>query len=167
MFATTIKVKLFGSQVPLEVKPKGDWIDLRSNIDLDIIGPSSKKGKVTFESYLVPLGVAMDLGPGYEAIIASRSSSYKLYGTSMWNGIGVVDNSYNGNNDEWKYGAIGMADGHISKGDRICQFRIQLSQKATTWQRIKWLLSGGKIKFEYVSDLNNEDRDGFGSSGKH
>ena len=52
----------------------------------------------------------------------------------------------------------------MHKGDRICQFRIQLSQKATMWQKIKWLLSSG-IELVEVDDLGNENRLGFGSTG--
>ena len=49
-------------------------------------------------------------------------------------------------------------------GDRICQFRIQLSQKATMWQKIKWLLSSG-IELVEVDDLGDNNRGGFGTSG--
>ena len=55
-------------------------------------------------------------------------------------------------------------EGKINKGDRICQFRIQLSQKATVWQKIKWLFSSG-IKIEYVDSLSDNNRGGFGSTG--
>lgn len=75
--------------------------------------------------------------------------------------------SYCGTNDEWSFGAVGVTNGTINKGDRICQFRIVLNQKATVWQKVKWLLSGGKIKIEYVDKLDDEDRNGFGSTGKN
>ena len=52
----------------------------------------------------------------------------------------------------------------IKKGDRICQFRIQLSQKATFWQKLKWLFSSG-IELVEVDSLNNKSRGGFGSTG--
>lgn len=54
----------------------------------------------------------------------------------------------------------------MHKGDRICQFRIQLSQKATVWQKLRWLFSSG-IKFVKVDDLGGTDRGGFGSTGKN
>ena len=53
----------------------------------------------------------------------------------------------------------------IKKGDRICQFRIQLSQKATFWQKLKWLFTS-KIKFVWVDHLDGPDRSGFGSTGR-
>ena len=72
--------------------------------------------------------------------------------------------SYNGDNDEWKFPAIAIRETTIEEGTRICQFRIQLSQKATCWQKLKWFFSNG-IKLVEVDSLNNEDRLGFGSTG--
>ena len=57
-----------------------------------------------------------------------------------------------------------MRETTIEAGDRICQFRIQLSQKATMWQKIKWLLSSG-IELVEVDDLSDDNRGGFGTSG--
>ena len=57
-----------------------------------------------------------------------------------------------------------MRETTIEAGDRICQFRIQLSQKATMWQKIKWLLSSG-IELVEVDDLGDDNRGGFGTSG--
>lgn len=59
-----------------------------------------------------------------------------------------------------------MIDTIINKGDRICQFRIQLSQKATFWQKIKWLLSSG-VELVKVDNLSSVNRGGFGSTGKN
>lgn len=72
--------------------------------------------------------------------------------------------SYNGNGDEWKFPAVAIRPTSIEKGTRICQFRVQLSQKATMWQKIKWLLSSG-IELVEVGNLSNTNRGGFGSSG--
>ena len=72
--------------------------------------------------------------------------------------------SYCGNNDEWRFNAIAFGDTTINEGDRICQFKIQLSQKATMWQKIKWLLSSG-IEIVEIDNLDNSDRDGIGSTG--
>ena len=106
----------------------------------------------------------MKLPEGYEAIIAPRSSSFKNYGIVQANSIGIIDNSYSGNSDEWMLPVISFKNITINKGDRVCQFRIQLSQKATIWQKIKWLLSSG-IELEEVDDLNSNNRSGFGSTG--
>lgn len=71
--------------------------------------------------------------------------------------------SYNGETDEWKMPVVAYKNITIPKGERICQFRIQLSQKATIWQKLKWLFSN-KIKIVEVDHLDNKPREGFGSS---
>ena len=41
----------------------------------------------------------MKLPKGYEAIIAPRSSTFKNWGLIQTNSIGVIDSTYNGDND--------------------------------------------------------------------
>jgi dUTP pyrophosphatase len=121
---------------------------------------------VQYSYAVIPLGVCMQLPKGYEAIVAARSSTAKKYGIIMANGIGIIDNSYCGDEDEWCFPAIGMKDATIEAGSRICQFRIQLSQKATIWQKIKWLFTS-KITFKVVEHLNNKNRMGLGEGTGH
>ena len=151
-----IKVKLFEDQVLPEVIDKGDWVDLRVNEEY----VADKE-----EYKLLKLGVAMQLPAGFEAIIAPRSSTFKHWGMLLCNSLGIIDNSYSGDNDEWRFPAYFTRRAILHKGDRICQFRIQLSQKATFWQKLRWLFSSG-IKIEQVEKLNTIDRGGIGSSGK-
>lgn len=168
-----IKVKVLAEGCMPEINPSGDWIDLRSAQDIDIRAAQAgvqyqenneKYRDVTIPVTYIPLGVAMELPQGFEAIIASRSSGPKKLKVFIPNGQGIVDNVYNGNDDQWHYVASPMENASIKKGDRICQFRIQLSQKATMWQKLKWLFSSG-IKLVEVNDLGDENRGGFGSSG--
>lgn len=173
-----IKVKKYPWVSMPEIIKKGDWVDLKSRVTFNIHAPQSgtlkykvlengeKEGyrNVSFDYGFIPLGVAMKLPKGFEAIIVPRSSTFKKYGIIQANSMGIIDNSYCGNHDEWRFPAIALKDTTIIEGTRICQFRIQLSQKATIWQKIKWLLSSG-IEFVEVEDLNSEDRDGFGSTG--
>ena len=72
--------------------------------------------------------------------------------------------SYHGNNDEWLVSAIALKATEIHVGDKIAQFEIVPSSKATIWQKIKWLFSN-KIEFIQVESLGNADRGGFGTSG--
>lgn len=173
-----IKVKRFNKSIELpEVIDNGDWIDLRASETKLLEAPQAgtlKRHKlegtevnhrdVSFDFSLVPLGVAMKLPKGFEAVVAPRSSTYKKFGIIQANHIGIIDNSYCGDNDEWKYPVIAMRDTVINKGDRICQFRIQLSQKATVWQKLKWMFSSG-IKIVEVESLSEVDRGSFGSTG--
>ena len=80
------------------------------------------------------------------------------------NHCGIVDSSYSGNNDQWMMPVLATKDITIFEGDRICQFRIQPSQKASVWTKLKWLFTN-KIEFVWVDSLDNENRDGFGSTG--
>lgn len=173
-----IKVKRLNKNISLpEVTDKGDWIDLRASETVHLNAPQAGTLKrhtingeevshrdVTFDSQLIRLGVAMQLPAGFEASALSRSSTYKNFSVILANGEGVIDQPYCGDNDEWRFNAIALADTTINEGDRICQFRIQLSQKATMWQKIKWLLSSG-IEIVEVDELDNPDRGGIGSTG--
>ena len=151
-----IYVKLHGRQKPLKVLEKGEWIDLASEENLNLT-----KGKYG----LLSLGISMKIPKGFEVLVAPRSSTFNNFGVILTNSLGIIDSSYSGTNDIWKFSYFSLKKGRIKKGDRICQFKIQLSQKATLFQKLQWLFFG-KIKFVYVDKLDNKNRGGFGSTGK-
>ena len=165
-----IKVKRLSGTIKLpRIIEKGDWIDLTSAKEVEINAPTagtlrgkeSTKRDVTSEVVYVPLGVAIQLPKGFEAIVAPRSSTAKNVGVIMANSIGIIDNTYCGNNDQWHFPAIGIRKTVIPINTRLCQFRIQLSQKANMIQKLKWILSSG-IELEEVDNLKSVDRKGFG-----
>ena len=171
-----VKRLSYAVKLPMIIK-KGEWIDLSAAETIRFRAPQSGTLKsrkvngeeeryrnVTFDLQFIPLGIAMRLPEGFEAILTSRSSTPKGMGIICANSIGIIDNSYSGNTDEWKFPAIAIRDTTISEGERVCQFRIQLSQKATLWQKIKWLFSSG-IEIEETSELSTKSRGGFGSTG--
>jgi dUTP pyrophosphatase len=138
-----IKIKYFNDKLKrIEKISIGDWIDLRAAETIVL-----KKD----EFKLIPLGVAMELPQGYEAHIVPRSSTFKNFGIIQTNHMGIIDESYKGNNDQWFFPAYALRDTVINLNDRICQFRIM--QKMP------------KIEFVEVENLNNKDRKGFGSTG--
>lgn len=139
-----IKVKFFGEPYPIEFTEKGNWVDLQCSKDVLLSH---------LESAYIPLGVAIQLPPGTEAILAPRSSTFKKYRIIQTNGIGVIDESYCGDNDEWKMPVIsfGGYGSHIPKGARIAQFKIVDRQPARL--------------VEVVEHLTGPDRGGFGSTG--
>ena len=173
-----IKVKRLNKNINLpEVIDKGDFIDLRAAESVTMHAPQAgtlKRHKVNgsefshrdveFDFKLIPLGVAMELPKGFIAVLTPRSSTFKKYGITQANSIGVIDQTYCGDNDEWKFPAIAYRDTLIPEGDRICQFEIRLSQKATVWQKLKWLLSSD-IEIIEVESLEGTNRNGFGSTG--
>lgn len=151
---------------------KGDWIDLCAAKEMVLNAPQAgtlkgsevKHRDVVSEVTYIPLGVAMQLPKGFEAIVAPRSSLAKKLGIMSANSIGVIDNSYKGDGDQWMFPAITIRKTSIALNTRICQFRIQPSQKATLWQKLKWLMSSG-IELVEVDSLDNTDRRGLGSTG--
>lgn len=138
-----IKIKYFTDIEKIKQIPNGDWVDLRAakNVTLN-------KG----EFAIIPLGVGMKLPFGYEAHIVPRSSTYKNYGVIQTNHMGVIDNSYSGDNDQWGMPVIAMRDTTIHKNDRICQFRITQKQP--------------DFEFTEVECLDTKSRGSFGSTGK-
>lgn len=164
-----IKVKRFNTNLPLpKIIKKGDWIDLYSNETVEFNAPHAsslkeKSRKVSFDTKLIHLGVGMELPKGFEAVVVVRSSTPKK-NVFQTNAQAVIDNSFKGDNDEWRLWLTALADTTIEWGDRICQFRIQLSQKATVWQKLKWLFSSG-VKIVEVDSLSKENRGGIGSTG--
>ena len=140
----TIRIKYFSDQIDklTYIDGKSDWIDLRASEDVTM-----KAG----EFKLIPLGVAMQLPPGYEAHLVPRSSTYKNFGIIQTNSCGSVDGSYCGDDDRWRMPALAVRDTVIHVNDRIAQFRIYKNQP--------------QIEFEEVTTLGNANRGGFGSTG--
>lgn len=141
----TIKIRYLSDKIePLTyIAGKSDWIDLRAAEDVEMKAGDFK---------LIPLGIAMQLPKGYEAIVAPRSSTLKNFGITQTNSIGVIDETYCGDNDQWYFPAEAKRDTVIHAGDRICQFRIFEHQP--------------QLVFEPVNTLGNDDRGGIGSTGK-
>lgn len=137
-----IKIKYLRDIQKIEKISVGDWIDLRAAEDITM-----KSG----EFKMIPLGVAMELPKGYEALVAPRSSTFKKYGVILANSIGIIDETYKGDNDEWNFLAYAVRDTEIKKNERICQFRIIEHQPA--------------INLIEVETLGNPDRGGIGSTG--
>ncbi len=123
--------------------PGSDWVDLRAAEDVEL-----KAG----EFRLIPLGIAVALPEGYEAHVAPRSSTFKNYGLLQANSLGVVDCSYRGDGDQWRWPAYATRDVTIQKNTRLCQFRIVENQPPLVFTR--------------VERLESPDRGGFGSTGK-
>ena len=137
-----IKVKYMKDVEPLESIAMGDWVDLRVAKTYSI-----QKG----EYGILPLGVAMELPKGYEALVVPRSSTFKKYGLIMTNSPAVIDESYNGDADWWGFPFYATRDIIINQNTRIAQFRIIEHQPP--------------LLFEEVKKLGNPNRGGFGSTG--
>ena len=140
-----IKIKYHSDKIEKlrYIDGKSDWIDLRAAEDVEM-----KAG----EFKLINLGISVKLPEGYEMIIAPRSSTYKNFGIIQTNSIGVIDESYCGDDDILKMPVKADRDTVIKTNDRICQFRIIEHQPNLT--------------FEEVEHLDSNNRGGFGSTGR-
>lgn len=138
-----IKIKYHDNEIEkVTAIEKGDWIDLRAAEDVKLSSG---------EFRIISLGVSMQLPDGYEAHLAPRSSTFKKWGIIQVNSVGVIDNSYCGDNDIWGVPVVALRDTEIKKNDRICQFRIVKKMEP--------------VVLTEVETLNNNDRGGFGSTG--
>ena len=138
-----IKVKYHADILPLEMNEKGDWVDLRAAEDM-VLRPRG--------IYRIPLGISVELPEGYEALLCPRSSTFKNWGIIQTNSTGIIDETYCGDNDIWGMPVYATRDTTIQFNDRIAQFRIIEHQP--------------KLEFVEVENLGNNDRGGFGSTGK-
>ena len=150
-----IRIKYFDKATKLKKITKGNWIDVYANKDVFV-----KCG----ERAMVPLGFALELPEGWEGHLAPRSSTFKTWGIIQTNSVGVVDDTYIGDNDQWHMPVyclqgkdIESENGEevkgtwIRKGDKIGQFRIMEVMP--------------EIEFEEVKSFGNKDRGGFGTTG--
>lgn len=87
-----LRIKYFDGATKLKKITKGNWIDVYSREDVFV--PSG-------EQRLIPLGFALELPQGWEGHLAPRSSTFKKWGIIQTNHVGVVDDTYIGDNDEW------------------------------------------------------------------
>ncbi|MBE6063477.1 MAG: deoxyuridine 5'-triphosphate nucleotidohydrolase [Clostridium butyricum] len=147
-----IRIKYFEDAVRLKKIQKGNWIDVYSNKDVFV-----KQG----ERAMIPLGFALELPSGWEAHLAPRSSTFKTWGIIQTNSVGVVDDTYIGDDDQWHMpiyciqskdnDSIEGKGTWIRKGDKIGQFRIMEVMPS--------------IEFEEVESFGNANRGGFGTTG--
>lgn len=107
-----------------------------------------KKG----EYRLLSLGVAMALPEGTMAMIFSRSSTPGKHGVMIANSVGIIDESYCGDDDIWRFPAYAIRDTEIKKGTRVAQFMIVPKPE--------------KPVFETVDHLAGANRGGIGSTGE-
>jgi len=150
----TIQIKYHNEDTPRIKKiAQGDWIDLYASEDVFV---------EYMKFALIPLGISVKLPRGFEAHIAPRSSTFKNWGVIMANSMGIIDESYCGNGDQWLFPAVslnqsiwpqyGNKQGSlISKGDKICQFRIVKKMP--------------DVEIVEVNNLQGPDRGGIGSTG--
>lgn len=100
---------------------------------------------------LAPLNVCIATPEGHMLLLAARSSLHKR-GLMLANGIGIGDQDFRGNGDEYHAVLYNFADEAvtIARGERIVQGVFKPIAKCS------WI---------EVEDLESENRGGFGSTG--
>lgn len=101
----------------------------------------------------IPLNFAVEIPKNYFIMLAVRSSTHKL-GLIPANGVGILDEDFNGDGDECVLIVYNITDEIvvIPKNTRIAQIA---------------LLKYEKIQFEEVDKLGNPDTGGLGSTGNN
>ena len=115
------------------------------------------------EVKLVPLGIIAQAPEGYHFKLCLRSSMAAKRGFRLANGIGIIDSSYAGKNDEIKM--ITQFTGHciddldidsfemIKKGERVGQLILEKNNQ------IEWVEQEDR-------NFSGKSRGGFGSTGE-
>ena len=130
----------------LKAIKKGDWIDLAIDEDISVNAGDVVK---------VPLGLAMKLPEGVEAHVLPRSSTFMKTGLLLANSMGVIDNSYSGDDDEWCAVFYATRATFVERGTRLLQFRLANTQDSMFVN----------LELEEVTKLDDANRGGFGSTG--
>ena len=140
-----IKVKRIDKSLPmLTYKTKGAAaLDMYCRLTIKI----PPKGTA-----IIPLNICLELPKDHWFLLGSRSSTFKL-GLMPVNGIGIGDEDFKGDNDEYVFPVFNFTDQNVTieKGTRIAQGVV---------------LSVDKAKIKEVERLENKDRGGLGSTGK-
>lgn len=137
-----VKIKLIdGGKLP-EYKRDGDvCMDCYARCEKPQPIPAGKRA-------LIPLGFALELPEGYEAVIRPRSGMNKTGVDSL---IGTIDTNYRGEVCAILWNNTGVAIS-VENGTRICQLAIR---------------EAPHIEWDVVSELSETNRNdkGFGSTG--
>ncbi len=140
-----VRIRRFDKSLPLpEYKTKGAaGFDFMARVSMTI----HPKGIVR-----VPLNIALEPPKGYFLMVAARGSLPKK-GLMLANSIGVGDEDFSGNTDEYWATLYNFTDQpvFVEKGERLCQGIFKKYDKA---------------EWEEVEDLGNPSRGGFGTTGR-
>lgn len=137
-----MRIKVLNEKCKPLIENNGNFIDLRCAKTIEY-----KKG----DFLLIPLGVCIDVGQGCFGMLIPRSSTFKNWGFIQTNSVGIIDDSYSGDNDEWMLPVYCTRDGIINEGDRCCQFQV---------------FDEPYNMIQVVKQLGGTDRGGFGTTGK-
>ncbi len=140
-----LNIKRFDKALPLpEYKTKGAaCFDCHVRIET-IVMPNSHA--------LIPLNIAIKPPKNHFIMLVARSSFYKR-GLLVPNGVGIGDEDFCGDNDEYHLPVLNLTNApiKIDRGDRIAQMLV---------------LPYKKMRLTETHKLHSKNRGGFGTTGK-
>jgi len=145
MASKILRIKLFDKSLPTpEYKSSG-----AAAFDLYLRKTVTIK---PHEVVLAPTNVAVQPPKGYFVVLAARSSMHK-HGVMLANGIGIGDEDFSGDEDEYQMALLNFKNKKITikRGERIGQMVIMKYEK---------------VKIKVVEKMKNATRGGFGSTGR-
>lgn len=152
-----LKVKLLRNNSELPTSHNGNYYDCFVSKATVIRGDEVTEHSVGIVRYrpgdtvILHLGFSAEVGKGYVGLILPRSSTFKKYGLILTNSMGVVDDTYCGDEDEWKAMMWATRGGAFMIGDNAL---VQITlQKALP------------LDIEKVETLGNPNRGGYGTTG--
>ena len=137
----------------MEKIEKGDLVDLRAS--RIFVNGEEKQSPCTYkfgDVVFVKLGFAMKMPQGHKANVYPRSGTFANYGLLLTNSVGQIDNSYQGNEDEWCGMFYATREGIMNYDDRILQFEVVPQAM-------------NNVVFDFVEELGDTNRGGYGSTG--
>lgn len=163
-----MRIKRIGEKSKLPEYQNGNWMDtyvrligvLKKDKTPDVINFDDEnitwnETDVSYESgdtVFVKLGFALELNKGYELHLLPRSGTYRKHGLTLTNSEGIGDDTFIGDNDEYQGVLYATRNGNLSIGDRVLQMKIEKSMP--------------DINFIEVEHFGNDDRGGYGTTGK-
>lgn len=140
-----LKIKRFDKELPLpQYKTKGAaCFDCAVRTET-VVMPGAHA--------LVPLNIGLKPPKNHFVMLVARSSFYKR-GLIVPNGIGIGDEDFCGDNDEYHLPVLNLTNApiKIDRGDRIAQMLI---------------LPYEKMRLHETHELDSKSRSGFGTTGK-
>lgn len=139
------KIKRIDKSLPLPEYKTAGAVALDCHVRVKTI---AEPQKLTY----VPLNVCIKPPKNHYVMLVARSSLPKR-GLFLANGIGIGDEDFSGNSDEYNAVIYNFTDKPVTieKGDRIAQMILK------PYEKVEW---------EEVEDLGEPNRGGFGTTGK-
>ena len=139
-----VPVRRFDAELPLPEYKTPGAVAMDCSVREDVQIPPKGVG-------MASLNIALKPPKGHFVLLAARSSLHK-HGLMMANGVGIGDEDFSGDNDEYQTALYNFTDApvELKKGDRIMQMII------LPFDRVEW---------HEVDSLGGPDRSGFGTTG--